>query len=76
MIENSRALPAFAAATGATLGALLARAAERLVVSVLAWHERAAQRRALMAMDDRALKDIGISRADVEMETRKPFWRV
>lgn len=76
MVENSRTLPTFAPATGATLGAVLARAVTRFVETALAWHERAAQRRALMAMDDRTLKDIGISRADVEMEICKPFWRV
>ena len=40
----------------------------------LAWHERARQRRALMELDDRALADIGISRADAERECRNPFW--
>jgi uncharacterized protein YjiS (DUF1127 family) len=39
------------------------------------WYERSRQRRALWALDDHMLKDIGISRADVFRETRKPFWR-
>lgn len=39
------------------------------------WRERARQRRALMALDDRLLRDIGISRADAEREVAKPFWR-
>jgi uncharacterized protein YjiS (DUF1127 family) len=33
------------------------------------------ERRALQAMDDAALKDMGLSRADVEGELGKPFWR-
>ncbi|AWK89051.1 DUF1127 domain-containing protein [Azospirillum thermophilum] len=37
--------------------------------------ERSRQRRALMALDDYLLKDIGISRTDAEHEVRKPFWR-
>lgn len=39
------------------------------------WHTTARQRRSLAAMDDWTLKDIGITRADVERETTKPFWR-
>ena len=40
-----------------------------------AWHERSRQRRALLALDDRMLKDIGISRAEARQEGRKPFWK-
>jgi uncharacterized protein YjiS (DUF1127 family) len=42
----------------------------------LRWHELARQRRALLALDDRMLKDIGISRAEAEGEACRPFWRV
>lgn len=41
----------------------------------LAWHRRASDRHALRTMDDRLLKDIGLSQADVEHEAAKPFWR-
>lgn len=37
--------------------------------------ERIQQRRALARLDDRMLSDIGVSRADVEGELSKPFWR-
>jgi uncharacterized protein YjiS (DUF1127 family) len=47
----------------------------QLVASVLAYYDRAQQRRALLGLDDRMLKDIGLTRADVDGETRKPFWR-
>lgn len=33
------------------------------------------QRRALARLDDRLLKDIGITRCDVEQEISRPFWR-
>jgi uncharacterized protein YjiS (DUF1127 family) len=36
---------------------------------------RAASRRALAAMDDRELRDIGLCRSDVYLEISKPFWR-
>jgi uncharacterized protein YjiS (DUF1127 family) len=42
---------------------------------VLAWLERARQRRHLGELSEHMLKDIGLSRADVEVEVAKPFWR-
>lgn len=42
---------------------------------VVSWLELGRQRRHLARLDDRMLKDIGLSRADVEQETAKPFWR-
>jgi uncharacterized protein YjiS (DUF1127 family) len=47
----------------------------RFVDMLLLFHERARQRQALRALDDRLLKDIGVSRADAEREANKPFWR-
>ena len=41
----------------------------------LVWLDRARQRRQLQQLGDHMLKDIGLSRADVEAETAKPFWR-
>jgi uncharacterized protein YjiS (DUF1127 family) len=46
-----------------------------LIEALLVWRERARQRRDLAMLDDRALQDIGLSRADVFGETMKPFWR-
>ena len=50
-----------------------------LLVGMLAWlrdrHAVYRQRRELLALDDRMLKDIGLSRADAFREGRKPFWR-
>jgi uncharacterized protein YjiS (DUF1127 family) len=41
---------------------------------LLTWHDTVRQRRALRALDDRMLRDIGLSRADVEREATRPFW--
>src|SRR5262245_20037225 len=58
-------------ARGLSLGAWTAAA-----VSLLwRWHELASQRRALLALDERMLKDIGISRAEAEREASRPFWQ-
>ncbi len=37
--------------------------------------QRYASRQALARMDDTALRDLGLSRADAENEANKPFWR-
>ena len=42
---------------------------------LLNWQERASQRRHLGSLGDRALKDIGLSRADAAGESARPFWR-
>jgi uncharacterized protein YjiS (DUF1127 family) len=66
----------------ATLAGLAARSRPRLagqlvglVDLLLAWHERGRQRRHLRSLDDHMLRDIGLSRADVESEADKPFWQ-
>lgn len=45
------------------------------VVIIELWMERARQRRQLARLDEFQLKDIGLSRADVEKEVSRPFWR-
>jgi uncharacterized protein YjiS (DUF1127 family) len=50
-------------------------AVRRMAAAMVAYYDRARQRRALEGLDDRMLKDIGLSRADVHGECRKPFWR-
>jgi uncharacterized protein YjiS (DUF1127 family) len=37
--------------------------------------ERYRQRRQLLEMDDRQLKDIGITPEQAEQEARKPIWK-
>jgi uncharacterized protein YjiS (DUF1127 family) len=48
--------------------------ATRLLAMLFTWHERIHQRRQLYALDDRMLKDIGLTRVDVEREAGKHFW--
>jgi uncharacterized protein YjiS (DUF1127 family) len=54
---------------------LLVSRVGRAVDLVLIWHERARQRRQLRSLSTHMLRDIGLSRADVEGEASKPFWR-
>ncbi len=54
----------------------LRRGASALFRLLLVWQDRERQRRHLRELDDRMLKDIGLSRADVAHEADKPFWRV
>ena len=58
---------ALLAAAGAWLGAALD--------TVARWQGRSAERRHLLELDARMLKDMGLSRADVVGEASKPFWR-
>jgi uncharacterized protein YjiS (DUF1127 family) len=54
---------------------VLTTMAERALSRMLTWQERRLGRQLLRAMSDRALQDIGLTRAEVLRETRKPFWR-
>ncbi len=40
-----------------------------------AWTSRSRQRRALAELDDRLLRDIGVTRYEAACEAEKPFWR-
>ena len=53
----------------------VARAVVALFDTVAEWAERRRQRRALEALPDHLLHDIGLSRADAVNEADKPFWR-
>jgi len=60
---------------GAGLARWIGRGAALALTALLSWQERARQRRALEGLDDRLLKDIGLSRADVFREAAKRFWQ-
>ena len=49
--------------------------AGRVVDLLATWRRRAADREHLLTLDDGLLRDIGLSRANVEFEAGKPFWR-
>ncbi|WP_217477096.1 DUF1127 domain-containing protein [Stutzerimonas stutzeri] len=38
------------------------------------WHSLYRQRRQLAALSDDMLKDLGLSRADIDTEANRPFW--
>ena len=46
-----------------------------ILVRLRFWASRIRQRRALMALDDDRLEDLGISREEAVAEAAKPFWR-
>jgi uncharacterized protein YjiS (DUF1127 family) len=56
-------LPLFAGSVGCALSV------------VRDWIERGRERRQLGTFDDHLLKDIGVTRRQVERELAKPFWR-
>jgi uncharacterized protein YjiS (DUF1127 family) len=39
------------------------------------WRERSVGRHILSQLDERALRDIGLSPGDASMEAAKPFWK-
>jgi len=41
---------------------------------VSTWLQRSHQRRALAELDDRMLRDIGLTRLQAQREAAKPFW--
>ncbi len=45
------------------------------VAIAFGWWDRARQRHYLLQLDDRLLKDVGLTRAGVEREAAKPFWK-
>ena len=48
---------------------------QRLADLLLTWLRRTDQRRQLGSVSDRMLKDIGVSRADVDYEISRRFWQ-
>lgn len=46
----------------------------RLLDACMSWQERSRQRRDLMRLDDRMLRDIGVDRSQAEAEYRKAPW--
>ena len=55
--------------------AWLASRLQRLPFQLPVWLERSRQRRDLGALDERMLRDIGVSRGAAFAETRKWFWQ-
>ena len=47
----------------------------RLLAILVRWQQRANERAHLRDLDERALRDVGLTRADVEAEAGLPFWQ-
>ena len=47
----------------------------KLLARAIVGFRRQRQRTSLAQLDDRMLRDMGISRLEAERESRKPFWR-
>lgn len=45
-----------------------------LMEKIARWYQLNRERALLASLSDEALKDMGLSRADVEHETVRPFW--
>ncbi len=47
-----------------------------VVDTLMLWQHRSNERKHLAEMDERMLRDIGMTTAQVRWEAAKPFWRV
>lgn len=71
----------YAHATGATQQGAIAEAKswsrwpQTIAHTLIHWQARAEQRRRLGTMDDRMLADMGVTRAEADQESQKPFWQ-
>lgn len=66
LLQSRRRLPVFRRAM-----MTLAHALDVLLI----WQQRHRERRSLAMLGEHMLKDIGVSRADIEVEMSKKFWR-
>ena len=73
---HGRSAPRYTAAPEADVRSTARHALVRVVEALLAWHDRARERRALMELSDQMLQDIGISRAEARGEAAKRSWRI
>ena len=55
---------------------IVAQLALKFAVVLTVWHRRHHTRKALRALPDHLLMDVGLSRDAAYTEGRRPFWRV
>jgi uncharacterized protein YjiS (DUF1127 family) len=53
----------------------LSDATDWVLATLREWARRSRERAQLAMLDDRMLRDIGLTHADREMLSNKPFWR-
>ena len=56
------------------IGTLLSRLFLIVTLPII-WHERGCHRRDLLMIEERLLRDVGLTRQDIEREAGKPFWQ-
>jgi uncharacterized protein YjiS (DUF1127 family) len=66
--------PGIAPAAG-TLSLRPGKVLQRALAALVDWNERYRQRVHLGQLDERMLRDMGLTRADAVGEYDKPFWR-
>ena len=54
---------------------VLATAVLKVAHALVIWSERAKSRELLRTMDAHRLRDIGLTAAEAQLESVKPFWR-
>lgn len=57
------------------VGAALRHQLARTLATLELWRRRIRERQALLSLDEHILRDVGLTRREVELEGRKPFWR-
>lgn len=57
------------------LGTEVIAVLDRLFEAPFVWAERAAERRHLAELDNHLLRDIGLTKADIDAVSAKPFWQ-
>ena len=65
----------YAALPEVRLRSAVRRGLARLAQRLLAWHDRARQRREPMELSDDMLRDLGIPSAAAPRQAARPFWR-
>ena len=50
-------------------------ATDRVFATVREWRRRSRERAELVALDDRMLRDIGLTQGEAEFLANKPFWK-
>ena len=60
---------------GRVRGPAPGRPLARVIATLREWHRRRRDREKLATFDDRILSDIGLTRAEAEFLSHKPFWR-
>jgi uncharacterized protein YjiS (DUF1127 family) len=48
---------------------------QQLLDQLQIWRQRHSERRYLLTLDEHMLKDIGLTRADIQQEAAKHFWQ-